>query len=217
MNRRIFSSLAVGALLLLAAPLARADEPLPPLPASEATTTPAPPPVCVRVLPDGTNEPIACPRVTPPPREPETEMESRWYGWQILIVDGASIVTMPILVGVGGYFLGGPIVHAAHDHWGMGALSLGLRVAGPTVGILAMGGADCKGDFCGLGLLLGAAVGAGVAIAIDVALLAHDEVPVTKAPERAAAPIFSIKPSVTPELTPRRELHGVSLGVSGTF
>ena len=144
-------------------------------------------------------------------------MESRWYGWQILIVDGASIVTMPILVGLAGYVLGGPIVHAAHDRWGIGALSLGARLAGPTVGILAMGGADCKGDFCGLGLLVGAAVGAGVAVAVDVALLAREDVPVTRSPERAAAPIFSIKPSIAPELTPRRELHGVSLGVSGTF
>lgn len=192
MNRRLFASVAVGALLLLAAPVARADEPLPPLPSAAG-------------------------EATAPASPPETEMESRWYGWQILIVDGASIVTMPILVGLAGYVLGGPIVHAAHDRWGIGALSLGARLAGPTLGILAMGGADCKGDFCGLGLLVGAAVGAGVAVAIDAALLAHEDVPVTRRSERAATPIFSIKPSIAPELTPRRELHGVSFGVSGTF
>lgn len=177
----------------------------------------APPtPRCYREELDGTRSETRC----PPP--PEPELESRWYGWQILIVDGASIVTMPILVGVGGYFLGGPIVHAAHGHWGTSAASLGVRVAGPIIGIAAMGGFDCKGDFCGLGALVGAVAGAGGAIALDVALFAHEKVPVSGDTESASRDHtrlrhFSLKPSVTPEMTPSRELHGVSLGVAGTF
>src|SRR5207302_1759498 len=37
-------------------------------------------------------------------------------------------------VGVGGYFLGGPIIHLAHRQYGRAGISLALRVGLPTLG-----------------------------------------------------------------------------------
>jgi hypothetical protein len=42
----------------------------------------------------------------------------------------------PFYVGVAGYALGGPIVHAAHGDWGRAGISLSARVVLPVVGIV---------------------------------------------------------------------------------
>src|SRR4051794_39143549 len=65
-----------------------------------------------------------------------TEQETAWYGWQVLLADGASFALMasaiaarspvPGLVGVGGYVLGGPLVHALHQRPLQVFQSLGL-------------------------------------------------------------------------------------------
>ena len=113
------------------------------------------------------------------PDEPQTE--SRWYGWQTLIVDGGSILTAPIGVGVVGYVIGAPIVHGVHGRWTTAAGSLGLRIALPLTGamigqaVLCEG--SCKGDFAGIPLFIGGAVGVGTAIAIDAAVLAREDAP----------------------------------------
>ncbi len=75
------------------------------------------------------------------PRTPDSEYlvepQRRWYGWQTLLSDGASIAIAVIagsvetaellpVAGVG-ILLGAPIVHWAHSHVGKGFTSLGLR------------------------------------------------------------------------------------------
>jgi len=120
----------------------------------------------------------------------------RWYGWQVLVVDGLNfLVLLPLsagiashrsTVGVGatglvigamGYALGGPIVHAAHGEFRMSALSLGLRtglplvtgfVGGVVAGGAATGARETDGATAlGFGALSGIFIGAAGVIAID--------------------------------------------------
>lgn len=109
----------------------------------------------------------------------EPRFESRWYGWQTLMVDGAAIliasdVSVPI------YVLGGPIVHWSHGNVGRGFGSLGLRVGAPLLLAAAfVGGCDGNGDMGCLGAaLMGLLLGSGAAIAIDAAAIARDTVEV---------------------------------------
>jgi len=79
--------------------------------------------------------------------------------------------------GLGGLVLGGPIVHAAHGHWGRSGVSLAMRVVLPVVGA-SIGGAmaDCQKDefLCGLGeVAIGYMVGQATAITLDAAVLAR--------------------------------------------
>src|SRR5689334_4180827 len=79
--------------------------------------------------------------------QPVAPTRSETYTLQILAVDAASVGLVFAggvvdgnlgegisTVGLGGLTLGGPIVHAAHGHWGRSALSLGMRVVLPVVG-----------------------------------------------------------------------------------
>lgn len=152
----------------------------------------------------------------PPPPAEENRARPTWYGWQTLLADGASIAVTPAvpLVGLGGYVLGGPIVHLAHGRVGAALGSLGLRVgapiAGGTAAYLIQG--KCRGDFCGVAPLLGAGVGLISAIALDSALLARAPGEETPRAERrdAKAPRF------VPSAGPRRE-GGFDVGLTGTF
>jgi len=121
-------------------------------------------------------------------REPETH----WYGWETLTVDAVSVAAMPLAgVGVAGYLVGAPIVHAAHDRWGAAAASLGLRVALPIAGAYAgVALANCGNsqraseDWCGLGeAVLGLGVGMLAAIVIDAAVLGYERAPAAQASE----------------------------------
>lgn len=129
-----------------------------------------------------------------PPAPPPAET----YTLQILAADGISLAVFGIggaiegsghgegadtlgnvlmYGGLGGLWLGGPIVHTAHGHWGLGLASLALRVALPVAGA-AIGGAaaDCTKDewLCGLGeAVLGYTIGTAAAITIDAAVLAR--------------------------------------------
>lgn len=162
-----------------------------------------------------------------PSLDPDSEPTRRqWYGWQNLLVDAGSIVVFAVgadadsgslmALGVGGYFAGGPIVHAAHGHGGKAWGSFGLRAGMPLGGALIGAGigaaaeGDCDGDFCGLGAAIFAGVGlvlgmAG-AITIDAAAVAREDAPVDQ-----AATHIRIAPSVA--LTPK----GAFTGLSGTF
>src|SRR6185503_13846208 len=78
----------------------------------------------------------------------------RWYGWQTLLVDGASLAVLTgaglslnesndywssnaaVYPGLAGYILGPPIVHAAHDHWEKAGASFGVRAA--SLGLLTL-------------------------------------------------------------------------------
>lgn len=117
--------------------------------------------------------------------EPKTK---QWYGWETLICDGASVVTSPILIGIGGYFFCSPIVHLAHGQPIHALASFGTRFSAPIT--LALGGglldAAAQSDgrcelSCGVvGAVVGFGLGIVTAIAIDAAVLARKEVPRTE-------------------------------------
>jgi len=123
------------------------------------------------------------------------EPKRRWYGWQTLLVDGASVVLLAVggasnsssdasvaaaAFGSIGYLFGAPIVHAAHGNWGKAGGSFAFR-AGSIV-LLLIGAVSCtNGSFEGncsggdLLLVLGA-LGIPAAIAVDAAVIAREDV-----------------------------------------
>jgi hypothetical protein len=150
-------------------------------------------------------------QVTPAPTE-------RWYGWQTLAADGAGIGlliysgsaafegTLPIVagtLGVGTLLLGAPAIHAAHGRWGTGALSLGLRIALPLVGVGIAGASSNSCSECGGQLVLGTLVVLSP-IWIDAALLAREKVPQK-----------SVQLHLRPSIALNR--HATVFGVAGTF
>ena len=157
-----------------------------------------------------------------------------WYGWQTLIVDGMSILVVPVVaakadssagtgLAVGGYFLGGPIVHWAHGQVGKGFGSLGLRVGLPVAGALggmlaARAASDCI-SYCSVAFgLIGGAFGVAAALVIDPAVLAYervDEEPSVARARQKPAPALS-RVALSPLAAPRKE-GGFDLGVGGTF
>ncbi len=94
-----------------------------------------------------------------------------WYGWETLIVDGASILTAPLIVGAGGYVFGAPIVHITHGNPGHAAASLGLRLVLPLGG----GALAYTTTRSGYSTLTAFALGALTAMTLDSLLLAHDD------------------------------------------
>lgn len=102
------------------------------------------------------------------------------YGWQVFAADALSWALLSASIdsgndnalasiGVGGIFLGGPLVHLSQGN-GKGAVySLVARAGLPYVGALALS-ASCSdsGDFSCLGnVLLGAMLGYGTALSLD--------------------------------------------------
>lgn len=158
--------------------------------------------------------------------------KSQWYGWQTLIVDGAWILGgTPVSAAspgagaaliLGGYFLGGPIVHWAHGQVGRGFADFGIRVGAPIVLSLLGYAALHKGngnDFDGAaGAVIGAALGIIGAIVIDASVLAYepgdddDDDGAARTTRRNAR----VMPTILPMLTPRTE-GGAVFGVSGTL
>jgi hypothetical protein len=155
------------------------------------------------------------------PTESTPHELTSWYGSQTLATDAAAfalLVSAAIAVAqkndmagealvytsLGSYVVGGPIVHAAHGNWGRAFGSFGLRVAAPILGAF-LGAAleNCSGgDFCGVaGGVVGFAVGAGTAIALDAAVIARESV--------------SVGPAVTPVVVTGKD--GTWLGLSGRF
>lgn len=176
------------------------------------------------------------PQVTAPPAAPvappTVREEQKWYGWQNLIVDGATLVTTFALAPAApeaaggvfwtGYLLGGPIVHWSNGQVGMGFASLGLRVGAPVVlGFTgaAIGGAasDNNGDFVDTGAFAGAVLGvlAGyiTAVAVDSAVLARKTVKVT--PEAAQKSRLKLRWTPTAGYDPKTKM--ASAGIGGTF
>jgi hypothetical protein len=109
---------------------------------------------------------------------PEKDLRNggKWYGAQILAIDGTALAMATLgfgqeesslsTVGVIGFLVATPIVHAAHGKGGRAWGSVGLRLALPA------GGAIVSADNPGLGAFIGA-MGASV---ID-ALRAYDDRP----------------------------------------
>lgn len=123
------------------------------------------------------------------PSRPSFREQPVWYGWQTLVADGAALVTgiagahfsseeLGYLT-VGGYVLGGPIVHLTRENFGRAGASLALRVGLPlTFASVGAAAADCEGSeelFCGIGeVVIGGLIGVTTAIALDAAVLARD-------------------------------------------
>jgi len=165
--------------------------------------------------------------------------ETKWYGWQTLLVDGVTSTTGLLLIGsgnyelqdaglgilVGGYALGGPVVHWANGQVGKGFASLGLRVGAPLVAGLsgALVGAAFSGDSCGgrvcndtgvaVGAVLGTVGGVIAALVIDTAVLARKTVKVEPEVARARAP----KLTWTPTAGFDSKRQAANIGISGTF
>lgn len=162
------------------------------------------------------------------------------YAEQTLLADGASVALVVTgalvsgsnndagaalsVVGVGGFGLASPIIHAAHGRWDRAGISLAMRVLGvPLAGATgALVGAaawhdSLPGDERGYsslrGLVVGGLVGFGVGAitiaAVDAAVLARGTRRVgTTAPANASLQIL-------PSIDPAR--RSASFGVVGTF
>ena len=137
--------------------------------------------------------------------------ERYWYGWQSLLVDGASLALFipgaltkqdPVwLSALLVFSLGGPIVHWAHGNIGRGFGSLGIRVI--TAPLLMLFGVH-MGDGHILSTLIASALYA-VPAAIDAALLAYDA-PTSTTPGRLVwAPTLDLRAG------------GATVGVAGSF
>jgi hypothetical protein len=137
-----------------------------------------------------------------------------YYGWQVMLVDVANVALMITTGGesgalsLGGYLLGGPIVHAAHGNPGSALTSVGLRaglpVAGFFVGVLMHDGGGW--DELGAGAAGGVA-GLLIAVSIDWVALSRDERPAPAATNDSLV--------VVPQVGVSEQ--GVSLGVVGRF
>jgi len=149
--------------------------------------------------------------------------EWRWYGWQTLTSDGASLATLMTALYLGdskvlapaslvGLGFGAPVVHAWHGKPLKALGSVALRIGLPATGILIGFSAARRppgGDYGNTGALEGiVGFGAGLilASAIDAAALGW-----TRAPERTSATQLSLLPVLSPDGT-RGELRLI-----GTF
>jgi len=137
---------------------------------------------------------VAPPLAPPPAPDPGP---AKWYGWQILASDLASVGCVVATKGDGCvlfYLLGGPAVHLAHARPGLAGLSLAGRILLPAIGAsIGRSTASCAapppppppedhGDAfvvpavpeifpCGFGpTMVGAAVGLVVAMGVDAAI-----------------------------------------------
>jgi hypothetical protein len=90
---------------------------------------------------------------------------TRWYGWQTLILDGMSFATFAVSEATqtdGGvslallsYLIGPAIVHAGHQQWGASGASVALRLVLPLAGLISgmMATPACSGSNpCGAGV-----------------------------------------------------------------
>jgi hypothetical protein len=148
---------------------------------------------------------------------------TRWYGWQTLSVDGASLAVLiggasadaGAIAGIGalGAVAGAPVVHVIHDRPGAAVGSLGLRLALPIIGAaVGAGAANCSKDhemFCGLGeVAVGFMIGATAAVVIDASVLAHETVV-----DEEPVPSWTLR--VSPVVDPNRRMGAIT--ASGVF
>jgi hypothetical protein len=147
----------------------------------------------------------------------------RWYGGQILIVDGAAVTLIAIgalsrvdqpvrgsivVAGFAGYLLGPPLVHVLHGNVGKAFGSFGARYFLPGLGVmLGITVGQCWADSrCnGAPAVAGGLAGLGAALVLDVGVMAFERAP---KPRPAGT-------RITPTLAPSR--NGLTLGVAGGF
>jgi hypothetical protein len=137
---------------------------------------------------------------------PATRRRVDYYGWQILLVDAASVTAtiaagsvnenagFPVLAG--GYLLGGPIVHLSHGNRGRALISASLRLGLPVLGagLVLWPDENCapdNEDVCddddlaeGLAAVALGVIGMGVASLVDWTVLGRsvEHVPVEPGP-----------------------------------
>ena len=163
------------------------------------------------------------------------------YAWQVAATDatliGAAVAGFSLegkdgslnyipsntLMAVGGigYFLGGPLVHIAHKHYGRAGISAAIRAGLPIfAGAVAARFATCSPNeiLCGLDeFAMGFAAGAVAAAVVDSTLIApwssrsvaEPEPPVAVAPRAPARLTISPRLVATPDIA--------MLGVGGQF
>jgi hypothetical protein len=130
---------------------------------------------------------------------PPQEMETQWYGWQLLLADTASILVMAqggnagIALGVGGLLVGAPALHLANHNYASAVASVAVRgglalvIAGLTSAssdqpACMQGDPTCPvghvvNDIGTAGLVVGLAAGGLVFAIVDDTLLARVSVP----------------------------------------
>ncbi len=150
------------------------------------------------------------------PRRPRTR---KWYGWQGLASDAASLVLVAftskssILGGLGlvGYGIGTPLTHFFHENVGMGLLSMGLRVAVPALTVLGTIGICDEARVCSDATplaVVGGLIMFVVVPAVDAAALSWQKLE----PERTTSVGVSLAPTVAPT-----DRGGATFGLAGTF
>jgi hypothetical protein len=158
-----------------------------------------------------------------------------WYGWQTLLVYGASASLLAagevlmesdpkleqggvvlVIAGATGFALGSPIVHLAHGNVGKGFVALALHLGAPIGGGLAGGFVGCAASACSplataASLVLGAGAGSLAAVIIDLSVLSYGE------PRPEALVGARARPAATlvPSLDLRRDR--ATVGLTGTF
>jgi hypothetical protein len=148
---------------------------------------------------------------------------TEWYGWQNLLSDAVSVALIAqggstnsnalAYVGVAGYMVGSPVIHAAHGSVTKPFVSLALRLGLPALGglsvaLLSKRQPDDEGNDIGyaLGIAGGVVVGALTAALIDDIAVARKVTKVT--PTAAARPRLYLSPIIA------KDVRGVSLGLS---
>ncbi|MGK3984924.1 hypothetical protein WME99_17890 [Sorangium sp. So ce136] len=228
------------------APRPDAASPAAPPAAPPAASTPETPPPPAAAPADAWDAPP--PRYPPPPPgwtwspvpwQPETTAgggeqpatKTVWYGWQHLLVAVGSLIILPVgagaeseplvMVGVGGFALGGPVTHWANGNVGKGFISLGLNAGGALGGgligmaIASSGDRDGHGwaELAGFGY--GGALGLLAANIIDIAALEYEERGATERESydyiRVRSPRLRLAPQVG--LAP----GGATFGLGGAF
>ena len=119
-----------------------------------------------------------------------------------------------LLVGLGSYVLAPPVIHVAHERWGIATASLSLRVLAPFVGAV-LGGAvnpePCPNDnefgTCGSEAAVGALSGMVLASVVDAGLFSYEN----RKPETATGSTFGLAPA------PSADGKRAELRAFGTF
>jgi len=161
------------------------------------------------------------PALSPPSLTPAVAMNvdertptSTWYGWQILLADGAALGLAAASQNGDlalSWVVTGTVIHGAHGNVGRAVGSLALRgltpIAGAYLGYALETADGCHSEFCGHGgASLGGLAGVVTAEIVDVALAKDVEVPAATRHDRVG-------------LTPVVHAKGgnVGLGVIGQF
>jgi hypothetical protein len=150
----------------------------------------------------------------------QQQPQSQWYGWQTLIMDGASAVLFveglsseDLAAALGGllaYDLGSPCIHWAHENVGAGFASLGLRVGGTFLVIAGIGSSVGGGG--GGGVLLGLAVMI-LAVPIDAGAFAWEDTSTVEVAARQRHPLTELR--IAPVLDAKRRSGALSM--TGNF